>query len=110
MLTDSLDQSCSLSRGNGLLILFLGFLFLLHLPNIHLTFDFPVRHKDESDRMQLKETSLNFNFIIETKSAFKHNWEDDRVAGMKDKEQTDLKINQWSETVYYFVFIKILSF
>ena len=64
MLTDSLDQSCSLSRGNGLLILFLGFLFLLHLPNIHLTFDFPVRHKDESDRMQLEETSLNLTLSL----------------------------------------------
>lgn len=43
---DSLDQPSSLSGGNSRFIFFLGLFFLLHLPDVHLTFNFPVRHQD----------------------------------------------------------------
>ena len=45
-LTDLLDQSRSLPMGNSLHILLLGFLFLLHFPDIQFIFNFPVRSKE----------------------------------------------------------------
>lgn len=61
--TDSLDQSGCLSMANGLLILFLSLLFLFHLPNIHLAFNFPVRSKvtkskDKNDKVSATRVKM----------------------------------------------------
>lgn len=51
--TNILDQSCSFPRRNGFLVLFLGFILLLHCPNVHLTINFPLANTKNITKIQI---------------------------------------------------------
>lgn len=51
--TNILDESCSFPRRNGCLVLFLGFILLLHCPNVHLTINFPLANTNNITKIQI---------------------------------------------------------